>query len=171
LESSLNNRGHEEAKRGEEEKKLTALGYNTALAIGLHNFPEGLATFVTALEDPKVGAVLAIAIAIHNIPEGLCVSLPIYYATGSRTKGFMWGVLSGVSEIVAAILGWIILASLFSSITYAIMFGIVAGMMVIISVHQLLPTAHFYDPENKCVTYCFIGGMATLALSLVLFKI
>jgi zinc transporter ZupT len=154
-----------------EEKKLAVLGYNTAIAIGIHNFPEGLATFVAALEDPRVGAVLAVAIAVHNIPEGLCVSLPIYYATGSRIKGFMWGLLSGASEILAALLGWIILASVLSPITYAVLYSLVAGMMVIISIHQLLPTAHVYDPEDKYVTYSFIGGMGILALSLVLFKI
>merc|ERR1711935_783805 len=77
----------------EDQRRLIKMGLNTALAIGLHNFPEGLATFVAALDDPSVGAVLAIAIAIHNIPEGLCVALPIYYATGNRWKAFLWALL------------------------------------------------------------------------------
>ena len=91
----------------EEKKKLVKMGLSTALAIALHNFPEGLATFVAALDDPSVGAVFAIAIGLHNIPEGLCVALPIYYATGNRWKAFMWGCLSGTSELLAAFLdGW-----------------------------------------------------------------
>lgn len=99
------------------------------------------------------------------------MALPIYYATGSRLKGFLWALLSGASEIVAALLGWAILANTFSGNAYAILFGLVAGMMVIISVRELLPTAHFYDPDDTVVTYSFIGGMALMAFSLVLFKI
>lgn len=152
-----------------ENQKLVKMGINTAVAIGLHNFPEGLATFVAALDDPRVGGVLAIAIGIHNIPEGLCVALPIYYATGNRMKAFLWALLSGASEPIAALLGWAILANSFSDELYAILFGLVAGMMIIISTRELLPTAHRYDPEDTVVTYSFIGGMLIMALSLVLF--
>ena len=144
---------------------------NTALAIGFHNFPEGLATFVGALADPAVGTVLAIAIAIHNIPEGLCVAMPVYYATGEKWKAFTWGCLSGISEPIAALLGWAVLANSFTDTAYAILFGIVAGMMVIISVKELLPTAHRYDTEDAVVTFSFMFGMAIMALSLVLFAI
>ena len=154
-----------------EQRKLVKMGLSTALAIALHNFPEGLATFVAALEDPSVGAVLAIAIGIHNIPEGLCVALPIYYATGNRWKAFMWGCLSGLSEPVAALLGWAVLANAVSDDVYAILFGLVSGMMVIISLKELIPTAHRYDPEDTVVTYSLIGGMVIIALSLVLFKL
>ena len=152
-----------------ENKKLVKMGINTAIAIGLHNFPEGLATFVAALADPKVGAILAIAIGIHNIPEGLCVALPIYYATGNRWKAFCWALLSGASEPLAALLGWAILANSFSDDMYAVLFGLVAGMMVIISTRELLPTAHRYDPDDTVVTYSFIAGMVIMAFSLVLF--
>lgn len=154
-----------------EQKKLVKMGLSTAVAIAIHNFPEGLATFVAALDDPSVGAVLAIAIGIHNIPEGLCVALPIYYATGNRWKAFMWGCLSGLSEPVAALLGWLVLAKAVSDDVYAILFGLVSGMMVIISLKELIPTAHRYDPEDTVVTYSLIGGMVIIALSLVLFKI
>mmetsp|Transcript_15220 Transcript_15220/g.24661 ORF Transcript_15220/g.24661 Transcript_15220/m.24661 type:complete len:122 (-) Transcript_15220:1250-1615(-) len=102
---------------------------------------------------------------------GLCVALPIYYATGNRLKAFLWALLSGASEVVAAFLGWLILVNTFSDTAYAVLFGLVAGMMVIISIRELLPTAHFYDPEDTCVTFSFIGGMALMALSLVLFKL
>jgi zinc transporter ZupT len=155
----------------EENKKLVHMGINTALAIGLHNFPEGLATFVAALDDPSVGAVLAIAIGIHNVPEGLCVALPIYYATGNRWKAFLWACVSGISEPIAALLGWAILANSFSDTLYAVLFGLVAGMMVIISVKELIPTAHRYDPQDTVVTYSFIVGMGAMALSLALFMI
>ena len=154
-----------------EQKKLVKMGLSTALAIAVHNFPEGLATFVAALDDPSVGAVLAIAIGIHNIPEGLCVALPIYYATGNRWKAFMWGCLSGMSEPIAALLGWAVLANAMSDNVYAILFGLVSGMMVIISMKELIPTAHRYDPEDTVVTLSLIGGMVIIALSLVLFKL
>ena len=162
---------HHDEEANEETKRLVAMGMNTAVAIGLHNFPEGLATFVAALDDPRVGAVLAFAIAIHNIPEGLCVALPIFYATGKRMNAFCWALLSGASEIVAALLGWAVLASSFTQNTYGILFGIVSGMMVMISVRELLPTAHFYDPQDTVVTYSYIAGMVVMALSLVLFQI
>jgi zinc transporter ZupT len=152
----------------EENDKLMRMGINTALAIGFHNFPEGLATFVASLNDPVVGGVLAIAIAIHNIPEGLCVAMPIYYATGNRWKAFGWAALSGASELLGAVLGWAVLANSFSDNMYAVLFGLVAGMMVIISVRELLPTAHRYDPEDSVVTNSFMVGMAIMALSLVL---
>mmetsp|Transcript_14021 Transcript_14021/g.19917 ORF Transcript_14021/g.19917 Transcript_14021/m.19917 type:complete len:403 (+) Transcript_14021:166-1374(+) len=153
-----------------QKKKLVKMGLSTALAIALHNFPEGLATFVAALSDPSVGAVLAIAIGIHNIPEGLCVALPIYYATGNRWKGFLWGCLSGLSEPVAALLGWAVLANAMSQTAFATLFGLVAGMMVMISFKELLPTAHRYDPEDTVVTYSVVIGMAIMAISLVLFN-
>ena len=154
-----------------EKKRLVRMGLMSAAAIAIHNFPEGLATFVAALHDPAAGLVLVIAIGAHNIPEGLCVSLPIYYATGSRWKGFMWGVISGMAEPVAAIMGWLVLANVMNDMVYAVLFALVSGMMIMISMKELLPTAHRYDPEDTVVTYCGIGGMALMALSLVLFKV
>jgi ZIP family zinc transporter len=151
--------------------KLMRMSINTAIAIGLHNFPEGLATFVATLNDPGVGMVLAVAIAIHNIPEGLCVAMPIYYATGNRWKAFGWALFSGLAEPFAALLGWIVLANSFNDKIYGALFGLVAGMMIIISVRELLPTAHRYDPEDSVVTYSFMAGMGIMALSLVLFKL
>jgi len=151
-----------------EKKRLITMSLNTAVAIALHNFPEGLATFVAALDNPKVGAVLALAIAIHNIPEGLCVAMPVYYGTGNRWKAFMWAVFSGISEPFAALVGWAILAGSFSQTLYGLLFGVVAGMMIMISVRELLPTAHRYDPQDSVVTYAFILGMIVMALSLTL---
>lgn len=155
----------------DEKKRLAKMGMTTALAVALHNFPEGIATFVAALDDPKVGAVLAIAIAVHNIPEGLCIAPPIFYATGNRMKAFLWALLSGAAEFVAAFLAWLVLSSSFTDTMYATLFGLVAGMMVIISIRELLPTAHSYDPDDSVVTYSFIAGMMFMALSLVLFVI
>lgn len=153
----------------DEKEKLVRMGVQTAVAIALHNFPEGLATYVAVLEDPSIGAILAIAIGIHNIPEGFCVALPIYYATGNRTKAFMWGALSGMSEPIGALLGYVVLANSFSDASYAIMFGLVAGMMVMISLKELLPTAYRYDPADTVITNSLIAGMAIIAASLVLF--
>merc|ERR1740139_1216639 len=150
------------------------MGLNTAVAIGIHNFPEGLATFVATLVDPAVGATLAVAIAIHNIPEGLCVALPIYYATGSRMKGFMWALLSGLSEPAGALIGWAIIKSTgqdMNQLVYGILFGLVAGMMIMIVILELLPTAYRYDPTDRFVTNSVALGMAVMAASLCLFQI
>jgi zinc transporter ZupT len=151
--------------------KLLQMGLLTAIAIALHNFPEGLATFVTVLDNPSVGVVLAIAIAIHNIPEGLCVALPVYYATGSRRKAFLWGTLSGMTEVVAAFFGWVVLSNSYSKSVFAVLFGMVAGMMVTISIRELLPTAHRHDPHDTFVTLSFVVGMVVIGFSLVLFRL
>lgn len=154
-----------------EKKRLIQMGASTALAIAIHNFPEGLATFVAALDDPKVGAVLAIALGIHNIPEGLCVALPVYYATGNRMKGFLWGLLSGLTEPIGALIGWLVLAQIMGDAVYAILFGLVAGMMTFISLRELIPTAFRYDPTDSVVTYSTVLGMLVMAASLVLFQL
>lgn len=161
------NEHKEEGTSGE--RKLKQMGLTTALAIGLHNFPEGLATFVATLDSPIVGASLAIAIAIHNIPEGLCVAMPIYFATGDAHRAFIWSAISGLSEVVAAALAWAILASMMSDYAYAILFGLVAGMMVNICIYQLIPTAHKYDKEDKVVSHFTLIGMGVMATSLVAF--
>ena len=106
----------------------------------------------------------------HNM-IGLCVALPIYYASGNRVKGFLWALLSGASEFIAALLGWAILANVFSETAYGILFGLVAGMMIMISTRELLPTAHIYDKSDTVVSYSFIVGMVVMALSLCLFKL
>jgi len=154
---------------GGPDKELVKMGLQTALAIGIHNFPEGLATFVATLDDPIVGAGLAIAIAVHNVPEGLCVSVPIYYATRDRWQAFKWAFISGISEPIGAGLGWLVLYRTMDDNAYGVVFGLVAGMMVNICISELLPTAFKYDPKDSIVTRCFVVGMAIMALSLVLF--
>jgi len=155
----------------ESQKALMQMGLRTALAIAIHNFPEGLATFVGTLEDSKVGAALAIAIGIHNIPEGLCVAMPVYYATGSALQAFAWAALSGVSEIVGAGLGWGVLYNVDDmDYAYGALFGIVGGMMVHISIKDLFPTALRYDKTGWVTVTFFFIGMAIMALSLVLFQ-
>lgn len=152
---------------------LMMMGVNTAAAIGIHNFPEGLATFVATLVDPAVGATLAIAIAIHNIPEGLCVALPIYYATGNKHKGFLYALWSGLSEPIGALIGYLIIKSTgddMNQLVYGLLFGLVAGMMIMIVIMELIPTAHKYDPKDKVTSNSVVAGMFVMALSLVLFQ-
>jgi len=160
-----------EADEDSKQKALVKMGMMTALAIGLHNLPEGLATFVGTLDDPTVGVGLAIAIGIHNVPEGLCVSIPIYYATKNRWQAFKWAFISGISEPVGAALGWVALANSMSDSAYAVVFGIVSGMMVNICIHELIPTAVKYDPQDKVTSKSVIAGMFVMAMSLVLFAI
>jgi len=154
------------------DRNLQKMGIDTALAIALHNFPEGLATFVATLADASVGVTLAIAIAIHNIPEGLCVSLPIYYSTQSKVKGFVWALLSGLSEPVGAFIGWFIIKSTgddMNQTVYGVLFGLVAGMMVMIVLLELIPTANRYDPTDSVVTNGLVIGMLVMAASLCIF--
>lgn len=124
---------------------------------------------MAVLEDPSVGASVAIAIGIHNIPEGVCVAMPIYYATGSRVKAFLWATLSGMTELAGAFLGWLVLSEVMTPKVYAVLFGLVAGMMVYISVKELIPTAHRYDPDDQVTTKGVVIGMVVMAISLILF--
>lgn len=150
------------------EGRLLRMGLFSALAIGIHNFPEGLATFMGALSDPALGISIAVAIAIHNIPEGIAVSVPVYFATKDRAKAFWISFLSGLAEPVGAILGYFILRNIFNDATFGIIFASVAGIMVYISLDELLPTAEEYG-EHHIAIGGLIGGMAVMAISLLLF--
>ncbi len=157
-----------ESASEKEKRKLLRMGIFSALAIGIHNFPEGLATFMGGLANPALGISIAVAIAIHNIPEGLAVSAPIYYATKSRKKAFFYSFLSGLSEPVGAIIGYFILRSFFNETTFGFIFASVAGIMVYISLDELLPTAEEYG-EHHLAIGGLIGGMLVMAASLLLF--
>jgi ZIP family zinc transporter len=148
--------------------QLLKMGTFTALAIGIHNFPEGIATFTSALQDPALGVAIAIAIAIHNIPEGIAVSVPVYFATGDKKKAFKLSFLSGLSEPIGAIAAYFILLPYLNDIMFGIIFAAVAGIMVFISLDELLPAAKKYDEAHISI-YGLMGGMAVMALSLLLF--
>ena len=148
--------------------KLMRMGLFTALAIGIHNFPEGLATFTAALTEPGLGIAIAVAIAIHNIPEGIAVSVPIYYATGSKRKAFRLSFLSGLAEPIGALVGFLILMPFMSPLVFGILFAGVAGIMVFISLDELLPSAREFG-EHHLSIYGLVGGMVVMAVSLLLF--
>ena len=147
---------------------LKRMGFMTALAIGIHNFPEGLATFTSALKDPHLGIAIAVAIAIHNIPEGIATSVLIYYSTGSRRKAFWVSFFSGITEPLGAIIGYLLLRPFFNDTIFGILFGAIAGIMVFISLEELLPMAREYE-KSKITIIGVIVGMAIIALSLLLF--
>jgi len=147
---------------------LTRMGLFTALAIAIHNFPEGIATFAAGLSDKEIAIPIAVAIAIHNIPEGIAVSVPVSYGTGSRKKGFLLSFLSGLAEPVGALLAFFILMPYFNDLLFGILFAGVAGIMVFISIDELLPTARAYGHHHLSV-YGFLAGMLIMAVSLLLF--
>ncbi|HDZ5135352.1 TPA: zinc transporter ZupT [Campylobacter jejuni] len=148
-------------------KALRRTGIFTALAIAIHNFPEGFATFISSLDNLTLGIAIAIAVAIHNIPEGLAVSLPIYHATGDKKKAFIYSALSGFAEPLGAFVGALILLPFIGDLTLAISFAVVAGIMIFISLDELLPAAKTYDKAHDSL-YGLIAGMAIMALSLSL---
>lgn len=152
------------------EKDMTSLkrmGLMSALAIAIHNFPEGLVTFMAALQDPTLGIAIAFAIAIHNIPEGIAMAIPIYYATGSKKKAILISVLSGLTEPLGALAAYFFLLNFFSESMFGIIFAAVGGIMVYISFNQLLPTAQKYG-NHRTVMKGLFAGMIVMALSLVI---
>ncbi len=156
------------SKDKKKDQKLVRMGMFTALAIAIHNFPEGIATFIAGLSDTSIAIPIAVAIAIHNIPEGIAVSVPISYGTGSKKKGFFLSFLSGLAEPVGALLAYFILMPFLNDTLFGIIFASVAGIMVFISIDELLPTAREYGLPHHSV-YGFLAGMAVMALSLLLF--
>ncbi|MBN1768854.1 MAG: zinc transporter ZupT [Prolixibacteraceae bacterium] len=158
-----------DTKKEEKFNRLYRMGILTAVALAIHNFPEGIATFMSALNDPKVGVAIAVAIAIHNIPEGIAVSVPIYYATGSRKKAFLLSFSSGLAEPVGGLLAYLFIMPFLTTETSGLVTGAilaaVAGIMVFISLDELLPTAEEYG-EHHISIYGVVSGMALMALSL-----
>jgi len=156
------------AQNGKRDPKLVRMGLFTALAIAIHNFPEGIATFMAGMSDPTIAVPIAVAIAIHNIPEGIAVSVPISYGTGSDNRGLYLSFLSGLAEPIGALLAYFFLMPFLSDSLFGFMFAGVAGIMVWISLDELLPTAREYG-EHHLSVYGFLGGMAVMAVSLLLF--
>ncbi|MBM7605934.1 ZIP family zinc transporter [Metabacillus crassostreae] len=155
-------------KQATKNPDLLKMGTFTALAIAIHNFPEGIATFTSALQDPSLGIAIAVAIAIHNIPEGIAVSIPVYFATGSKKKAFKLSFLSGMSEPLGAIVAYLVLMPYLNDMLFGFIFAAVAGIMVFISLDELLPAAQKYDEAHLSI-YGLVGGMAVMAISLLLF--
>lgn len=155
---------HEQSAR---QRTLGRTGLVTAGAVALHNFPEGFATFMSALDDPQLGLAVAVAVAIHNVPEGIAVAVPIHQATGSRRKGVIAAWLSGLAEPIGAVVGYLLLRPFLNDLTLGVVLALVAGIMVFISFDELLPTAEEYG-EHHLATYGLIAGMAVMAISLLL---
>ncbi len=148
---------------------LKRTGVFTALAIGIHNFPEGFATFISSLDNLTLGLSIALAIAIHNIPEGMAVSLPIYHATGNKKKAFWYATLSGFAEPIGAIIGFFILFPFMGEATLGVTFGLVAGIMIYISFDELLPAARVYGNAHTTIAGLVLG-MFVMSISLMVFK-
>ena len=154
----------------ERDRALLRMGVFIALAIAIHNSPEGLATFLLVLDDPEMGIALAIAVAMHNIPEGIAVSVPVYHATKSKLKAFRLSFLSGLAEPAGAVIGYLILAQFLNHFVLGIIFAMVAGVMVFLAIDTLLPTAR-NSARGHLTVYGVIAGMAIMAASLVLLRL
>jgi ZIP family zinc transporter len=147
-------------------KGLWKTGMLTALAITIHNFPEGMVTFVSGINQTKLGIAIALAVAIHNIPEGFTVAIPVYGATGSKKRALLLSLLSGLAEPVGAVLAFLFLAPLINDFILGFIYASIAGIMVFISFDELLPTAHKYG-EHHVTVYGLLAGMAVMGTSLL----
>ena len=162
----------ENENKAKDFRKLYRLGLMASLAVGIHNFPEGIATFMSGIKDQTLGIAIAVAVAIHNIPEGIAVSVPVYYATGNRKKAFLLSFLSGLSEPIGALLAYLVLMPFLNAgnfnVVFAAIMAAVSGIMVYISLDELLPSAKEFG-EHHLAIYGLTGGMAVMALSLLMF--
>lgn len=139
-------------------QKLYKLGLITMLVIMMHNIPEGIATFITTNANTKLGLILTIAIALHNIPEGISISIPIYYSTNSKFKSFLYTLISGLSEPLGAFISYLFLAKYINNIYLGIIYSVIAGMMINISINQLYKEANIYSKRNTLI-YFIIGSL------------
>lgn len=164
-------RALERTRRGEVDARLLGSGMLLAVVVGLHNLPEGLATFVSTLQSPSGGVVLAVAIALHNVPEGLAVAAPIYAATGSRPRALLWATLSGLAEPVGAVLGYLALRAVLAPEWLDLSLALVAGMMIAVSFSELLPAACRYQRRTRESLVGFLLGAVVMVLSLWLLAV
>jgi ZIP family zinc transporter len=150
-----------------DDRRLLRMGLMTAIAIAIHNFPEGLATLVAALSEPTRGVAVAVAIAIHNIPEGITVAIPLFYATGNKRHALTHAFLSGMSEPIGAVAGYVVVRAILPESAFGVVDAAVAGIMVFISLDQLIPNAHQYGKGHAPI-YGLVGGMVVMAITLLL---
>lgn len=148
---------------------LYRVGLISMLAIILHNIPEGIATFMAGNVDIKLGIALTIAIALHNIPEGISISVPIYYATGSKRKSLLYTLISGLSELFGAILTYLFLKPFINDFVMGCLFALIAGIMLHIAFYELLPTSLNYKKNTLTLIFFFIG-MFFMIISHLLFS-
>lgn len=148
-------------------KKLMKTSILTALAITIHNFPEGIVTFIAGIDQLRLGIMITIAVAIHNIPEGIAVAIPVYCATGSRRRAFLYSFMSGITEPIGAVFAYLFLAPFMNDAVFGFLFAGIAGIMVYISFDELLPTAREYG-EHHLSIYGLISGMLAMGASLML---
>lgn len=144
--------------------KLYRVGFVSMIAIMLHNFPEGIATFVSGYQSTSLGITVAVAIALHNIPEGISVAMPIYYSTNSKLKAFKYTFISGIAEPIGAFLAFLFLKPFINDIILAVIFAIVAGIMLYISFEELIPESRSYG-YNKLYIFALIIGICIIPIS------
>jgi len=151
-----------------DKKELKRTGVMAAIAIATHNLPEGIVIFMAALHDPALGIAIALAIILHNIPEGIATAAPIYYSTGSRAKAFLFAFSTGYVQVIGALVAWFLMRSVLNDMdaVFGVSFAIVAGIMVYVAIHQLLPAAQKFGKHHMVMKWLF-AGMAVMAASLV----
>ncbi|MDD3765972.1 MAG: zinc transporter ZupT [Eubacteriales bacterium] len=150
--------------------RLKRVGVFTAIAIAIHNFPEGLATFMAGLNSFSLSIPIAVAIALHNIPEGISVALPIYNATGKKRKAFLWAFVAGMAEPLGAIIGFVVLINILNDYTFGASFALIAGIMIYLALDELLPMAKEYDEGHQGIIGVSLG-MLVMAMTTLFFEI
>jgi len=161
--------GQHDFRQKQPNGKLLRAGLLVALGIGIHNFPEGMATFAGTLQDVRLGGAIAVAIAVHNIPEGIAVSAPVYAATHSRSKAFLWSFLSGVAEPVGAAIAAVILLPFLTPTVLGWILAAVSGIMVFISLDELIPLSRSFGREHLPIVGVIVG-MVVMVFSLWMLK-
>lgn len=161
--------GDHEDLHEHDDEHLSKLGLMSAVAIAIHNLPEGLAIFTAGLKDISMAIPIAAAVILHNIPLSIAISVPIYHSTGSKRKAFTYSLVVGLCQPLGAIIGYAFLSRFFNDFVFGVLFSIVAGIMIFVSLDELLPSSQKYEEDHHISVYGAIAGMIVMALSLVFF--
>lgn len=165
----LHHRENHEFSHGSNEDCLYKMGIFSAISIGIHNFPEGITTFISALEDPKLGITVAVAIALHNISVGMAIAIPLYFATGKKKNALLYTFFSSLGAPIGAVTAYFFLFRFLNELVFGILFAIVSGIMVFICLDEILPTAEKFGKHHLVISGV-ITGMLVMALSIIFLR-
>jgi len=165
LEENNDLSGNNNKKELSRQRQLRKTSLLVTMGVFIHNFPEGMATFIGSLKDLELGILITLAIALHNIPEGIAVAATVSSHTKNRFKPFLWSFVSGISEPIGALLAAFVLFPFINDVLLGALLSVVGGFMVYISLDELLPMSRSLGKEHLSILG-IAAGMLVMAFSL-----
>lgn len=144
---------------------LYRVGVLSMLSLLVHNIPEGIICAMTSMSNIELGLKMTFIIMLHNIPEGICIALPIYYSTKSKFKAFVYTAISGLGEIVGALITILFLKRFITPLFLFAVLLITAGIMIYLSLNKILKTGVTYK-EYYWLILGILFGIVVLIITM-----